>query len=103
MRRRHATRAALIAALAALAIMTGTALAGIDDARDTEPVEVALPTPPGAPPRQDKICARLDAILRDAADSPERRTAAATRDALHCSTAAGSRQPPRTRPGDATE
>ena len=101
MRRRHA---ALIVALVALATVPETTLAGIDDEQDTEPVEAALPTPPGAPPRQDKICARLDAILRDdAADSPERRKAAATRDALHCPTAAGSSQPPRTQAGAATE
>ena len=94
MLRRHASPAALIAALIALAGMFETAFAEIDDAQDTEPVEAALPPPPGAPPRQDQICARLDALLRESADSPERRKAAATRDAIHCgATAAGSSVP----------
>jgi hypothetical protein len=99
MRRRHASRAALIAALVALWGMPETALADTDDAQDTEPVETALPPPPGAPPRQDQICARLDALLRESADSPERRKAAATRDAIHCS-AAGSSVPRPRREGE---
>jgi hypothetical protein len=81
--RRRAARYALVVPLLALAGGPFGAVAAADDA-DTEPVEAALPPLPGTPPRPDGLCARLDALLDQDADSPERRKAVETHRLLRC-------------------